>query len=142
MPKQSWKMPWRYCRCLAVLGALVSLGANCLSADKKQLEAALAAVEANLKTPAGKRYDEQIGKEFMDRYLPGLKQCKQGLPAGTKIDSFEMFMKIKSSGQVADVLVYPESQFAGCTRTNLLNGKFSTPPHDDYWVNVHMQMKH
>ena len=114
MPGQSWKIPGRYWRCLAVLWALASLVANCLSADKKQLEAALAAVEANLKTSAGKRYDEQLGKEFMDRYLPGLKQCKQGLPAATKIDSFEMFMK----------------------------GKFSTPPHDDYWVNVHMQMKH
>jgi hypothetical protein len=132
----------RYSRCVAVRWALVLLLASCLAADKKQLEAALAAVEANLKTPAGKQYDEQLGKEFMDRYLPGLKPCKQGLPAGTKIDSFEMFMKIKSSGQVAEVLVYPESQFAGCARTSLLGGKFSTPPHDDYWVNVHMQMKH
>ena len=78
----------------------------------------------------------------MDRYLPGLKQCKPGLPAGTKIDSFEMFMKIKSSGQVVEVLVYPESQFAGCTRTRLRSGNFCVPPHDDYWVNVHMQMKH
>jgi hypothetical protein len=142
MPKQTWKMPWRYCRCLVVLWALLSWVAYCLSADKKQLEAALAAVEANLKTPAGKQYDAQLGKEFMDRYLPGLKQCKQGLPAGTKIDSFEMFMKIKSSGQVAEVLVYPESQFAGCTRTRLRSGNFSVPPHDDYWVNVHIQMKH
>ena len=115
--------------------------ANCLSADKKQLEAALAAVEANLKTPAGKQYDQQLGKEFMG-YLPALKACKQGLPAGTKTDSFEMFMKIKRGGQVAEVLVYPESQFAGCTRTSLLSGKFSTPQHDDYWVNVHIEMKH
>ena len=64
------------------------------------------------------------------------------MTSSSEKNSFEMFMKIKTSGQVADVLVYPESQFAGCTRTNLLNGKFSTPPHDDYWVNVHMQMKH
>lgn len=135
-------MPWRYSRCVALLLALVSWVANGLSVDKKQLEAALAAVEANLKTPAGKQYDQQLGKEFMDRYLPALKACKQGLPAGTKTDSFEMFMKIKSGGQVAEVLVYPESQFAGCTRTSLLSGKFSTPPHDDYWVNVHLEMKH
>ena len=135
-------MPWRHSRCVAVLLALVSLVADGVSVDKKQLEAALAAVEANLKTPAGKQYDQQLGKEFMDRYLPALKACKQGLPAGTKMDSFEMFMKIKSSGQVADVLVYPESQFAGCARTRLLSGRFSTPPRDDSWVNVHMQMKH
>ena len=51
-------------------------------------------------------------------------------------------MFIKTSGEVGDVLVYRESQFAGCTRFSLLSGKFSSPPHDDYWVNVHMQMKH
>ena len=53
-----------------------------------------------------------------------------------------MFMKIKTGGQFADVPVYPESQLAGCARTSLLSGKFRTPPHDDYWVSVHMQRKH
>jgi hypothetical protein len=131
-----------YCRRIpAALAVLLLFITNCFSADRKQLEAALAAVEANLKTPVGKKYDEQLGKEFVDHYLPKFKECKEGLPAGTKIDNFDMFVKVKSNGQVADVLVYPESQFAGCTRNTLLTGKFSTPPHDDYWINVHMQMK-
>ena len=134
-------MALKYSRSVATVLALLSFAPNSFSADKKQLEA-LAAVEANLKTSAGKQYDERLGKEFMDKYLPSLKQCKQGLPAGTKIESFDMFIKIKSLGQVADVLVYPESQFAGCTRTAVLTGKFSAPPHDDYWVNVHMEMNH
>ena len=133
----------------------VSLLANGLSADKKQLEAALAAVEADLKTPAGQQYDEQVGKEFMDQWIDGsmdrwidgsIPSRPQALPAGSarrhKTDSFEMLMKINSGGQVAEVLVYPESPFAGCTRTSLLSGKFSTPPHDNYWVNVHIEMKH
>jgi hypothetical protein len=121
---------------------LLSLGSELFSADKKQLESAVSAVEANMKTPVGKQYDQKIANEFLEKYLSGLKACKQGLPAGAKVDSFDMFIKIKTDGQVADVLVYPESQFANCARNTLVNGKFSPPPHDDYWVNVHMQMKH
>ena len=78
----------------------------------------------------------------MDTYLASLRQCKQGWPAGTKIESFDMLMRIKSDGQVAEVLVYPQSQFAGCARNALLAGKFSAPPQNDWWVNVHMQMSH
>jgi hypothetical protein len=121
---------------------VLSLASLCSAADKKQLEAALAAVEANLKTPAGKQYEERLGTEFPPKYLPSLKQCKQSLPAGESINNFDMFMKLNSNGQVLDVLIYPESWFANCARTALLTGKFSSPPHDNYWVNVHMQLKH
>ena len=120
----------------------LSLASMCFAADKKELAAALAAVEANLKTSAGKQYDELIGKEFPEKYLASVKQCKQSLPPGVSIDSFDMFLKLNTAGKVQEALVYPESQFAGCTRTALLAGKFSNPPHDDYWINIHMQFKH
>jgi len=126
----------------ALLAILLSLACMCFAADKKQLAAALAAVEANLKSPAGKQYDELIGKEISDKYLSSIKQCKQSLPSGTGIDPFDMFVKLHADGKVQEVLVYPETQFAGCTRAALLAGKFSSPPHDDYWINVHMQFKH
>jgi len=129
----------KFASCLAVGLLLTSLSQ---AADKKQLEAALAAVNENLKTPAGKQYDEQAGKELMEKYLSTLKPCKQSLPAGTSIDPFDMFLKLKSDGQVNEVLVYPESQYAVCARTKLLAAKFSTPPHEDYWINVHMTFKH
>jgi uncharacterized protein (DUF3820 family) len=136
-------MPFGHARWLIATSLLLLLlGSESLSADKKKLESAVSAVEANMKTPAGKQYDQKIATDFPEKYLPGLKACKQGLPAGAKIDSFDLFIKIKMNGQVADALVYPESQFADCARNNLLNGKLSAPPHDDYWVNVHMQMKH
>lgn len=124
---------------LAFVLALASIGS---AADRKQLDAALAAVEANLKTAAGKQYDERMGTEFFQKYLPSLKQCKQSLPSGESINNFDMFLKLNGSGQVSDALVYPESWFANCTRSALLTGKFSNPPHDNYWVNVHMQLKH
>ena len=37
-----------------------------VAADKKELSAALASVEANLKTSPGKRYDADIGKQLND----------------------------------------------------------------------------
>jgi len=125
-----------------LVAVLLSLASMCMAADKKQLTAALAAVEANLKTSAGKQYDELLGKEFPEKYLSSVKQCKQALPQGSSIDSFDMFLKLNADGKVQEALVYPETQFSVCTRTALLAGKFSHPPHDDYWINIHMQFKH
>jgi len=129
-------------RFTVVLAVLLSLGSICLAADKKQLTAAVAAVDANLKTSAGKQYDDRLGKEFPDKYWSSVKQCKQSLPAGTNLEPFDMFLKLNAEGKVQVVLVYPETQFANCTRAALLTGKFSNPPHDDYWINIHLELKH
>jgi len=129
-------------RVTVVLAVLLSLGSICLAADKKQLTAAVAAVDANLKTSAGKQYDDRLGKEFPDKYWSSVKQCKQSLPAGTNLEPFDMFLKLNAEGKVQVVLVYPETQFANCTRAALLTGKFSNPPHDDYWINIHLELKH
>jgi hypothetical protein len=131
-----------YKRFTVVLAGLLVLGSICLAADKKQVEAAVAAVDANLKTSAGKQYDDRLGKEFPDKYWSSVRQCKQSLPAGTSLEPFDMFLKLNAGGQVQVVLVYPETQFANCTRAALLTGKFSDPPHDDYWVNIHLELKH
>jgi len=129
-------------RFLACLAAVVVLACLCFAADKKQLSDAVAACEANLKTPAGKQYDESLSKEFPAKYLPSLKQCKQSLPEGANMDPFDMFLKLDGKGKVQEVLVYPETPLALCARTALLAGQFSSPPHDDYWVNIHMHPKH
>src|ERR1700684_3215071 len=101
---------------LFVMGALDLNGS---AADKKQMSDAIAAVDANLKTPAGKAYDEHLSKEFPERYISSLKQCKQGLPSGASIDSFDMFLKLDAAGKVQDGFVHPETQFAVCVRTVL-----------------------
>jgi hypothetical protein len=128
--------------CATLMVTLVSAFSISFAADKKQLEAALTAVEANLKAPAGKQYDESIGKEFPEKYLPRIKQCKQSLPADSSIDPFDLFVRVKSDGKIQEVLVYPETQLSNCARTALVDGKLSNPPHDDYWISIHMQPKH
>jgi hypothetical protein len=126
----------------AIATVLIFLAAMSFAADKKQLTAALAAVDANLKTAAGKQYDALLGKEFPDKYWPSVRQCKQSLPPGTSLGPFDMFLRLNADGEVQEVLVYPETQFANCTRTALLAGTFSHPPHDDYWINIHLEVKH
>jgi hypothetical protein len=80
---------------------LLSVG---LATDRKQLSAALDAVNANLKTAAGKQYDEAIGKEFSEKYLASIKQCKQSAPS---LNPFDMFLKLDAEGKVQEALVYP-----------------------------------
>ena len=125
-----------------LLAVLLSHASICSAADKKQLAAALAAVDANLKTPAGKQYDDLIGKEFPERYWSSVRQCKQSIPAGNTIDPFDMFLRLNAEGKAQEVLVYPETQFTSCIRTALTGGKFSNPPHGDYWINIHIELKH
>jgi len=123
------------------LMTVVALASFCTAADKKKLSDALAAVDANLKTSAGKKYDESLGGEFSAKYISSLKQCKQSMPTGANADPFDMFLKLDGKGKVQEVLVYPESQLAVCARNALLEGQFIAPPHNDYWVNVHMNPK-
>jgi len=122
---------------LAVLAALVLLGAGA-AVDKERLADALAAVDANLKTPAGKKYDEQFGGELFNKYQAGIKQCKG---SASKVDPFDILLKLSGGGKVEEVLVYPETQFAMCSRDLLLTASFNPPPHGEYWVNIHVQFK-
>jgi hypothetical protein len=112
-----------------------------VATDKKALDSALAAVDANLKTAAGKQYDERIGQEFSEKYLSQWKRCKQTVPQGTRTEAFDMFLRLNANGMVQEVLVYPETQFSSCSRAALLTAKFSNPPHDVYWINIHLQAK-
>lgn len=125
---------------VVLVATLLSLACICSAADKKQLENALAAVNANLGTPAGKQYDDAMGKEFPEKYWSKVRDCKQSMPVGTAIDPFDMFLKLAGDGKVQEALVHPETRFAECTRAALLTGQFSNPPHDGYWINIHLQI--
>ena len=125
---------------LTLFGFYIVCASPGFAADKKQLSDALAAVDANLKTSAGKQYDEKIGQEFPAKYISNVRQCKQTNPA-TSFDPFDVFLKLSSEGKVQEALVYPETTLAVCTRTALQSGQFSAPPHGEYWINIHLQPK-
>ena len=122
-------------RCGAALLLVAIMPGLLLGIDKKQLEAANAAVEANLKTPEGKKYEQQLGSELPAKYVPALRQCKQSVGSSS---GFDMFLKLSGDGKVMQALVYPENAFTTCARTAAGTLQLSAPPHGDYWINVHM----
>src|SRR5579872_2285778 len=111
-------------RTAAFATAIVVLAFVCSAADKKQLTAALAAVEINLKTSEGKSYDEMIGKEFPAKYLASIKECKRSNPSSST-DPFDLFLKLDTEGRTAEALVYPETPMSLCSRKALAASQFS-----------------
>ncbi len=92
-----------------------------------------------MKTPAGKAYDQRIGKEFYEKYAGTIRQCKQS--AGKDAGSFWTLMKLASDGKVEEVLLYPETKIGVCERQTLVKDRFSVPPYDGYWVGVYLKFK-
>jgi len=60
-----------------VVFLLSLMGTQLVAEGPTSLSDARAPVEANLRTPEGKAYDEQVGTEFVQRHLGALRQCKQ-----------------------------------------------------------------
>ena len=125
-----------------VLLGLTVIVTAALRADDKptSLTDARAAVEANLKTPEGKAYDEKLGKEFMEKHLATMKQCKQR--AGNDLESFWILMRVDKDGAVKEVLLHPTTKLGTCARETLLKSSFSPPPKPGYWVSVYMKLAH
>jgi hypothetical protein len=103
-----------------------------LNGDDKptSLSAAQSAVDANLKTPEGKAFDQRMGTEFVQNHLAPLRQCKQS--AGDDLTSFWMLLKLDKDGSVKELLLYPSTKLGSCARDSLLKGKFIPPPKPDY----------
>jgi hypothetical protein len=111
-------------------------------ADDKptSLSEARAAIDANLKTPEGKDYDERMGKEFMEKHMSALRQCKQS--AGNDLDSFWILLKLDKDGSAEEVLLYPTTRLGTCAREALLKDRFLPPPRPAYWVGIYMKISH
>lgn len=127
----------RLCLVMLVVG-LIACQRILANDNPTSLADARAAVEANLKTPAGKAYDQQFGKEFMQKQLPALKRCKES--AGKDLASFWILIKLDAGGAVKEVLLRPTTKLGTCARDILLNSAFSPPPKPSYWVSVFMKL--
>ncbi len=125
---------------VAFLSSVV-LTQSLVAEDKPtSLSDARAAVEANLRTPEGKKYDEQMGTEFVQKHLGPIRQCKQ--TAGDDLRNFWMLLKLDRDGTARELLLYPETKLGTCARGALLKETFSAPPRPAYWISVYMQLSH
>ena len=127
---------------VALLGVILGVVGSAVFADEKatSLADARAAVEANLKTPEGKAYDERLGKEFLEKQLSTMKRCK--LTAGNDLESFWILMKLDKDGAVREILLHPTTKMGTCARETLLKSTFSPPPRPAHWVSVYMKLTH
>jgi len=127
---------------LALVVLLLSSVFSPAFADDKptSLSDARAAIDANLRTLEGKAFDEQIGKEFVEKHMGPLRQCKQS--AGSDLSSFWILLKLDKDGAVKEVLLYPSTKLGNCAREALLKDKLSPPPRAGYWVGVYMKISH
>jgi len=129
------------CRVSCFAGVILCLMARVGADDKPtSLLDAQAAVESNLRTSEGKAFDEQLGKEFMEKHLATMRQCKQ--TAGNDLESFWILLKLDKDGAVKEVLLHPTTKMGTCAREALLKSRFSAPPRAAYWVSVYMKLTH
>ncbi len=122
---------------------LLSLVGTALTApDNKptSLSDAQAAIEANMRTPEGKAYDEQTGKDLMQKYLDSLRQCKR--TAGGSQESFWILLKLDKDGSAKEVLLSPVTKVGSCDREILSKAKLTSPPRSDYWVGIYLNTGH
>jgi cell pole-organizing protein PopZ len=91
------------------------------------------AVNANVATPEGQRYDSVIAREFSNRYARVVKDCNATAsgPAPTLL-----ILQMSRSGAVQQMMVVPENASDTCLRPKLEKAAFTPPPKPEYWVRV------
>jgi hypothetical protein len=100
----------------------------------KRIIEAYKAVNANVATPEGQRYDGQIAKEFSARYARTVQDCKTGADAPTLL-----ILQVGKTGSVQQMLVVPQTASDACVRPKLEKANFSPPPKPEYWVRVSLK---
>jgi hypothetical protein len=112
-----------------------------VASDKPtSLSDAQAAIQANLRTSDGKAFDDRMGKEFVDKHLAALRQCKTS--AGGDLSSFWILLKLNNDGTAGELLLYPSTKLGLCAREGLLKERFLAPPRTGYWVGIYMNLGH
>ncbi|MGC2695218.1 MAG: hypothetical protein WA738_05445 [Candidatus Angelobacter sp.] len=99
----------------------------------KKIVEAYQAVNVNIGTPEGQRYDGQIAREFSAHFAGAVRDCATSSngPAPTLL-----IMQVSKTGVVQQMLVVPETASDACLRPKLEKAWFSPPPKPEYWVRV------
>ena len=100
----------------------------------KKIIQAYKAVNDNVATPEGARYDGQIAKEFGARYARDVADCASRADAPKLL-----ILQVGKTGSVQQMLVVPETASDACVRPKLEKANFSPPPKPEYWVRVSLK---
>jgi hypothetical protein len=99
------------------------------------------AVNANVATPEGQKYDSLIAREFSARYARALKDCSSSSSGGTGPAPTMLILLVSGKGAVQQMMVVPENASDACLRPKLEKAAFSPPPRPEYWVRVSLAAK-
>ena len=97
------------------------------------------AVNANVATPEGQRYDGLIAQEFAKRYLRAVQVCNAG---GSGPSPTLLILQMSKTGAVQQMMVVPETASDACLRPKMAKAAFTPPPRPEYWVRVSLPSNH
>ena len=83
------------------------------------------AVNANVATPEGQKYDSLIAREFSNRYARAIKDCS-GAASGPSPTM--LIMLVSGKGSVQQMMVVPETASDTCLRPKLEKAAFLLRP--------------
>ncbi|HEY1527856.1 MAG TPA: hypothetical protein VGH51_16610 [Candidatus Angelobacter sp.] len=116
----------------------IKLWARTSAVPFRKIIEAYKAVNANVATPEGQKYDGVIAREFFTRYGRAVKDCstRTNGPSPTLL-----ILQVSQSGAVQQLMVVPENASDACLRPKLAKAAFTPPPKPEYWVRVSLAQK-
>jgi hypothetical protein len=104
------------------------------------VEVARSEAEANVKSPAGKRYEGSlIGK--VDEWLrPAVEKCATQA-AQEELISFDALIRVGADGKAEEVVFGPETAVAKCVAPTFQDQTYPKPPEPSWWVKVQVRIK-
>jgi len=129
-----------YLKLVTLFFILVAAAPSFAGGKSTSLSEAKSAIEANLKTPEGKSFEDRMGKEFIAKHMDPLRQCKAS--SGGDMTNFWILFRLDRDGAVEEILLHPETKLGTCARDAYMKDKLLSPPHPEYWFGVYLQLSH
>jgi hypothetical protein len=126
-----------------VRGAALLFAAGLLSpAERTRTPTAVARQEAqaNVRTPAGRRYEGVVISRVDDWLRPALERCIKDMPVEERI-SFDVLVRVGAEGDAEEVLISPETVVARCVMPAFRDAIYPRPPQPSWWVKIEVRLK-
>ena len=96
--------------------------------------------ESNARTPAGRRYQSAL-QSSMDSWLRrALEKCIKGVAREDAV-SFDVLVRISSTGQAEEVAFEPETSVGRCAERDFRDARYPSPPQASWWVKIPVQLR-
>jgi len=127
-------------RALAAVLLLALAGGAAADEGKTNPTVARETAESNARTPAGRRYQSAL-QSSMDSWLRrALEKCIKGVAREDAV-SFDVLVRISSTGQAEEVAFEPETSVGRCAERDFRDARYPSPPQASWWVKIPVQLR-